>query len=267
MTKHPDGRPAAVRRRLLRKKPRPLINTQYNFVMLWSPKCGSASLAIWFFKTAGLATEAQRHHRWPHRYRTERHYQSAYHVSALKNDPSRYTYLRIVRDPYSRAVSSYQHAVVSGYWDKRIGEILGRPVDPENGYSFHEFLESLGEINIRGSNTHHRVQMHPVEEVVTPKYVINISKQNLFEALNAFEADMGMPLTDFAANQWIDKVQGRRQKAEMFTVDGDAVRTVFSKTDARTKNWPKRNDFLTDETRAVIRSLYDIDFRQYASVL
>lgn len=248
--------------------PRPLIDKEARFVLLWSPKVACTTTTIWFFTKAGLAEKARAYDVWPHRYRLKVHYGSAYHRKAAAADLGAHAVLKIIRDPYSRVVSSYRHSLRTGYAVKAMEKALGRPVDIETGYSFREFLDFLEREDLRRCNTHHRLQHHPIEDTLAPTEIINISRQNLFAGLNAFEHRIGLPQTDFETLSWLRDVEKKR-KSRQVSEGAPAYETRFSRKAARpdSTRWPSNDLLLVPEARDRVRRLYARDFEAYGAVL
>jgi hypothetical protein len=111
-----------------------------------------------------------------------------------------YRIVRIIRDPYSRAVSIFRHALTTGFADDALARV---GVDFRQGVSFRQFLDFAAAQNMRSVNLHLRPQVHSYERSCKPDTVINISNTDLFEQLNALEQRMGWPATDFKSIEWL----------------------------------------------------------------
>src|SRR5689334_25375638 len=91
--------------RLLWTDPRPLIHTPQRMIVVFSPKSACTSVLIWFYHQIGHTKAARDYASWPHNYRTDVYYRSRFYRRAFERDLSKFSLLRIVRDPFERAVS------------------------------------------------------------------------------------------------------------------------------------------------------------------
>lgn len=247
-------------RHALRGVMRPLIHPQRRFVVLFSAKSACSSVVIWFLHTLGLTEEARRHHEWPHVYRIDKLYHRPDYLAArasLRSDEARV--LRVVRDPLERAVSSFRHALGTGYARESIREALGIDID-EQGLSFERFIDFLEREDLQRCDPHHRLQRHAVEELRRPDSVLNVSRQSLFEGLNEFERSLGMPETDFQALRWLHELQAAREPRRGL-IAGDPYRQVLTGEEARYGPWPR--GLLSSEAQLRLQRLYATDIRLY----
>lgn len=254
-------------RRHIRVYPRPLVNTDERFVLIFSERAACTACTIWFFRTIGLYDEARAYNEWPHRYRLEVYDGSASARESRKQVSGDYRFIRVIRDPYQRAVSSYRTALVAGYLDEVLAAELGREVNPEKGFSFAEFLAHLAKLDMRKTNGHQALQAHPVEDDAAMDDVINITRRDLFEELNRIEAEMAMAHTDFRALDWFHTTEVYR-KARIAEIDSASVPDMrLDRNAAHNGPWPDSTLFLTEETRPLIGRIYAEDFERYAAYL
>jgi len=256
-------------KRLLDLRTKPLFDPDHRLMVIWSPKSACTATTIWFYRQAGLYDVAKALDTWPHRYRLRVYERSEMWRRGRNDDLSKYRIIRVIRDPYQRAISSYRQALRYGYLDDRMRRFAGRPIDAEAGYSFDEFLDCIGERDLAAmtSNAHHAVQMHPVEWLRRPTDVINISKQDLFSELNRIEAEMGLPHTDFAAISWFHSTESGSRKSRPQSFGGPADTQRLLRSAAAEGPWPIAEELLTETARAKIRRLYAVDFKAYAPYL
>ena len=120
----------------------PLLNIEKRFGVFWSPKSACSTVMIWYYHTIGRLEEARAFDRWPHKWRIKVLYKTPEWMEArrvfgeLDGD---WTILRVIRDPYARAISIFREVLQYGLERERLREFLGR--DPESGYTFLEFLD------------------------------------------------------------------------------------------------------------------------------
>ena len=233
-------------------------------MLIWSAKAACSTATIWFYEGVGCRQAAEDLDEKPHTYRREVHYDSPLHQRALAEDLTQFRVLRIVRDPWARAVSSYRHALRWGYHDDALGARLGRPVNRARGYSFVDYLDHLGHLDLTEGNIHDRVQRHPVEDVLTPTTIVRLPDDNLFASLERFEADGGLPITDLTRIEWIERVETRRRAGPTHNTTGPDIELTRVHA-APGGNWPEPSVLLTEETRASIGRLYATDIDAYFS--
>ena len=236
-------------------------------MLVWSPKCACSVTTIWFFRTMGLAREARKYGWFPHKYRIQVYYKSDAYQAALDSDFSDYRFIRVFRDPYSRAASSYKQAIRLGTCDDLVSKYMKRRTSAETGYSFTQFLESLQRVDLSAADIHIRPQSHPVEAQFDMDFFINISKQDLFAGLRRVERQLGLPKTRIKKMRWTQSIEARRHVEESVFHDRDVSTYPWTSKDAWEGPWPRSKDLLTDETRGLIRELYDIDFTRFAALL
>jgi hypothetical protein len=237
-----------------------LVHPDHKFVLIFSPKSACSSVVIWFFHTLGLADEARAFDEWPHNYRIQKLMRSPEQQAARKIPLNELKVLRVVRDPVDRAGSSFRHALGTGYANEQIQLKLGVDI-VRQGLSFQRFIDFLEAEDLDNCNPHHRRQKHPVETQRAPDFVINASRQDLFAGLNAFERQMGMPKTDFAALRWIHELQATRVPHSV-DMGGHPDRMVLTREQAQRGPWPQ--GLITPAARARLEALYAEDIQLYA---
>ena len=245
------------------RDPRPLLFGPGKLGIIWSAKSACTTVLLWHLWHCDLLQEALSYHGWPHQFRSHLLHKSKMYRAWAK-DVGRsggWQWLRILRDPYRRAVSSYRHALRKSYEGAGIAQVLR--IDCEKGYSFEQFLDYLQQIDIAKCNIHHRAQFHPVEELVTPSKVINVDKQDLMAFLNAIDATLAPPRTPVSALLDAIAVIAARHHVHESATDQDQASTRFKAEDALSE-WPSYQCFLNDSTRKKIASIYATDFTRYA---
>lgn len=247
--------------RLLMRTPRPLIHPGAKLIVVFSAKSACTNVVVWLLNHLGHARAAADYHPWPHRYRGDVYYSSQLYREALAQDLSGFAVLRVMRDPFDRAASSYRHALNTGYADKEIAGLLKRSDIRARGYSFKEFIDLLERSDLRKCNIHHRIQRHPVEDALPVRYLINISTQDLYAGLRAVEEDLDLPRTDFDALKLFHRDSGR--KAARRTDATDAYAERFTHRDARHGPWPLGAGLLTAAARRRLAPLYSVDIESY----
>ncbi len=248
--------------------PTPLINKDKNLVVLWSPKSACTTAYVWFSHISGFAADVKNYANWPHKHRTEQFQRSQLYVDSAKSGMPGATVLKIIRDPYGRAVSIYRHALQTKFADVEVEAWSGGAIDANRGYSFQTFLDMIETFDMTKVDVHFRPQFHPFETKRGIDRVVNISKADMFEQLNAFEEEQGWPRTDFAELNWLHNLESRR-KAKQEPMEGEALDEVpFSRHQVKTLGaFPSYAQLLTPRARQRIEAIYKADFDAYGKYL
>ncbi|MFT3988305.1 sulfotransferase family 2 domain-containing protein [Aestuariivirga sp.] len=245
-------------------RPAVLLNKDLNLMVSWSAKSACTSIYVWFAHASGFGDEISELSNWPHDHRKMIYEKSELRHSALMQDFSEYVFLKVIRDPFDRAVSMYRHALACGICDPLFDRHQRRPaVNSLTGYSFLQYLELLESIDLWNVDVHLRPQFHPVERRSVPKFVINLSKQDLFAELNVFEDRFGLRKTDFTAMEWLHVMEGKRKAAQEDQAGGNFEDTPITKHDVAAKKFPSYSQLLSPRTRRKIEQIYAIDFVSY----
>jgi hypothetical protein len=255
-----EGTPVTV-------SPRPMINPGKNLVVLWSPKSACTTAYVWFSYVSGFLPQVRKYANWPHKHRQEVYDRSEFYRSAVDGDLSASRIVRIIRDPYSRAASIYRHALQTRFADKALAFYQDADLSFDTGVSFQQFLDFVATLDMTEVDIHFRPQFHPFEKARKPDDVINISKQDLFGALNGFERSAGWMETDFSQFEWLHGLEGKR-KAKQTPLQGSSLDCVaYTRQDAKSGAFPSYDQLLTPEARAKIEEIYKVDFDAYREFL
>jgi len=250
-------------KQLMRIGPPPLIHPGARAIVVFSPKSACTSVVIWFLHQIGHAQRAREHHHWPHRYRIDLYYASEHYRDACRLDLTDFRVVRVMRDSFDRAASSFRHLLRSRLPDETLAELLGRSDAAETGVSFCEFLDMLERIDLTTCDEHHRIQRHPIEDLLPVTHLINVSTEDLFVRLNQVEADLGLPITDFDELEWIHSLDRRRNRFDGKLNTADAYNVRLTRTNARRGPWPPYRALLTAPARERIARLYAVDIAAY----
>jgi hypothetical protein len=242
--------------------PRPLVDTERQLMLLFSPKSACTSAVIWFYQQAGLIDVARKYDRWPHRYRTRVFNQGNAFDRAAALGLDKFRIVRVVREPLSRCVSSFRHALASDYARKELNAVLGMPLEGPLSLSFEQWVDFLERSDLFSCDTHHRVQYHPVERLRKPDFIINVSRQDLYTELNRIEQLLGLPHTDFPNLDWLQRMHRHRDFHHRIDLV-DAASVPLGREEARNGPWPTNGALLRDDLKARLRVLYRVDFDAY----
>jgi len=245
----------------------PLLGESYGII--WSAKSASTGVHIWHFAEQGLLEEATACDRNPHTYRERILERSSAYRRRKRNllwTPR--AWVRVIRDPYRRTVSSFRHALRYDYIWKRIGKILGRNVDATNGFSFDEFLGFLELSNIESPscNEHFRAQNQFIEKAVPLPFVLNADVTDVFEGLDGFAARHNLSVGDVNLRKEAFSRLGTHHFSILIPVEHDSSKTSFNAEDSVGK-WPDYPSFLDQASRHRIEKIYQRDFEAYSAFL
>lgn len=254
----------------LRQDPIPLLDGERRTIISWSAKSACTHVLIWYLQRVGLLTDSRAYHRWVHRYRREVLYRSSSYKKVRRllagEGPSVWTYVKVVRDPVKRCISSYRHAVRYGYEDKKISRVLGRRIDHIQGFSFEEFLEYLGHCDLRTVNLHHRLQTHPLDsEIFARTWLINADEKDLEGALAEIDRKQGVGSIVERPDR-IEAIASAARRHAANVPDRGSVKDLWRiplrKTDVN--NWPSEALRKSEEASALVRAIYAKDYEMLA---
>jgi hypothetical protein len=243
---------------LLWTTPRPLIHPSARMMVVFSQKSACTNVLIWFLHHLGHMQVARDFHYWPHSYRCDVYYHSDLYRKAYELDLTTFKVIRVVRDPYERAVSSFRHVL---RFDEIAGPLRYRNM-VEKGLSFATFLDFLEKSNLSNCDPHYCVQRHPIEDRLPIHHLINVSTQELFKRLNEVEADLGLPQTDLSGYKEFD--WHNRPEQRLFD-ESNLYTRRFTRDEAQNGPWPSSRALLTPEARERISRLYATDVKAYFS--
>lgn len=248
------------------RDPRPLVSWPERVGIFWSAKSGCTAVLRWYLERIGLRNAAENHSVWPHDYREQVLYRSAdYEHWQRECDIDETRWLRVIRDPFKRAVSSFRHAVQFGYLDLQMSDYFGHRIHHvTTGISFVEFLAFLQE---KGpfSDIHNLPQRHFLEERVRELYVVNIDRVSLAEGLSSFEKRAAIRHVPLDAERIVTPL-GFDHKAPLYVTEENFYRTKMKKGDTISR-WPQHEAFLSEEACALIRGIYAADFNAYGQYI
>ncbi|MEH6515827.1 MAG: sulfotransferase family 2 domain-containing protein [Halioglobus sp.] len=145
----------------------PLFLENKDVAVMWSAKSGCTFAVKWFFSQRGQLSEAIAHSSWIHDYRTQVYRKSDQFMAGVhRAEYGKMRYVRLVRNPFSRAVSSYLHMVrtVGDHaFHRPLNEFLGRDVEDQPGLTFVEFCEFLLATDVARCDIHYKQQAHILE--------------------------------------------------------------------------------------------------------
>jgi hypothetical protein len=251
--------------RLLWSAPTPLIHPAARMLVIFSAKSACTNVLIWFLHHLGHAEVARQFHNWPHEYRERVYYYSELYRKAYKLNFNQFKVVRVVRDPYDRAASSFRHVLRIPFADRDIARASGHRDMPDKGLSFAQFLDFLENSDLVRCDMHYALQRHPIEDKLKPHYLINVSKEDLFKRLNGIEADLGLEQTDLQSMAWVQRLRRHNRPKAKLASSSDLYTRPLTREQATVGPWPDSSALLTPEARARIAKLYAVDIEAYAA--
>jgi hypothetical protein len=217
--------------------------------MDWSPKSGCTIAVKMFFKQMGLLEEALAHHVWIHEYRM--HVFSKKHPVTLDDlrAPDIYKF-KVVRNPYSRAVSSYIHTMRKEVMHPPVKKTLHRW---NANISFRKFVDYLGKIDIQHCDPHYALQKRKFESAIQPCFDKIVKLENIENEIVNLNNQLNFQfyLTGITSHHHIEKNQ-------------ELSKNVSGKRWSKVKdNIPGYQFFYTDEIRRKVSEIYKADLEAY----
>jgi hypothetical protein len=212
-----------------------------NFIIDWSEKSGCTVVCKMIFKEMGILDEALEFHSWIHQFRNQVFYDRYGRVSMDMLRLNEHVKMKFVRNPYTRAVSSYMAAEFfrrTGY--KEVGDI-----------SFLEFLNQVK--NEELVDAHWRVQRKLYEDEIELDEIIQI--ENIHEEAKRLSKKYGLNFeTEFTSNHHLTK-----NKA----IDTFVGRKKYSEFYNKKFEIPDYKCFYDDEIKALVDDIYADDIYGY----
>lgn len=250
----------------------PLHHPDFPLVLLYSEKAGCTSFTKWFLFQIGKLEEAERYHRWIHRYRTSVLIeQPGYKAEAVRLVGSgRKPVIKLVRNPYTRAVSSFLHVLKVARkkdperWERKLIAAArkgpGKPESAVPAMSFRDFLRvlpasgtALGEIN-----SHIARQHMPAEDGRVTRI---IKVERFAEDIRGIEAEFGLATSPVES---LSESHHHRTSLQDRVADGGCTADLeITSEQVRQGRVPAYDSLYDEETRALVRTCFAIDFEAY----
>lgn len=207
------------------------------------------------FFQLGILDKALAYDDWVHNYRRDIYYNSDnYRLIFLSVFSEQYTRIKLVRSPYQRAVSSYIHAIRTGYPIMELSKFLGREIGNKNTFSFEEYLAYLEQTGVKKCNPHHRVQTEKAELSGALKIDRVIKLEESIAEFRRIEEEYGLKSSDLVAfSQSIHN--HKRINSEEYCGD----RRFFR----RERKFSQFQSFYNAASKKKVAALYACDFEQY----
>ena len=248
----------------------PLQREGFPVAVCWSAKSGCTTVLKWFLAHNGLLDEALAYSGWIHDYREDRLFASNRYVvqcDRLFMHGHRHTVIiRVIRDPASRAVSSFLHFLRHErdleHWPNAAELIRWKAtvgLTGQQGLSFRQFLMYVAaqQVGHRLMDPHFRPQYEAQQDSRVDTYV---RLEDLSAGLRAVEDRCGLPhvcvenLSSSPHHNPATANHGWPVLAAEFPADRNTLKELGT---------PPTQSFLDAETRLLIRTAYWTDYDAY----
>ena len=259
--------------------PLPLVNAKKKYVIVWTPKVASNIVLTWYLRDVGLLYAANFYSDRLHEFRGKVLVNSRYYKKWTEwawSDVSGSTYVKVMRDPFKRAVSSYRHAL--RYPETRAVIDRNTEFDISKGFSFVQFLMAIEKVDICNTDIHLRQQHHPVQDIVGAEHVDTILLDALdVDLLEVLDHKLGAEVSE-ESSESVEEMKARVEaNINHYVVSHHAdysgrafegksyADEIFSLDDH--KEFPAFEKFVTPETERLVRKIYEADFADMERVV
>jgi hypothetical protein len=270
----------SLRRLFRRPPPRPrtdftqtptFLGGSTKTVISWSTKAGCSHVLLWAFVHNGLLDEALAYDPWPHKFRMHVYQKRAVYKqplhALLRSGGRGHTLLKVTRDPKARLVSIFRHACRFAFLRDQVRETLGFDMR-KCGLSLADFdavLERLPLAPPTRVDPHLRVQSSPLWDMAFDRVItLNIDEVDLDASLNAFEAELGLPCTDFAGLPAFRALH-ETHHARLHTLAGHGPIETRRFRPADTAAFPKQQLMASPLLERMARQHYALDYGRVAT--
>lgn len=211
--------------------------SNYKFIIDWTPKAGCSVICKIFFEYMDILEEALKYSSWIHNYREKYYYAKYGRVNNTQLLSNKIIKIKFVRNPYSRAVSSFLHVMKT-----KLKKLFNN-----EDMSFYTFLLNLKRKKYP-SNSHYNLQMINSEKKNTFNHIIKI--ENLEKEIKNLNKRFNLNLNyDFTSTHHIIK--------ERINIDVSSVK--FSQI----LKIPNYNNFYDKKTKVLVDEIYKADIIRY----
>lgn len=245
---------------ILHKDRIPHFHKDFPLILFWSHRSGCTTLANWFFFQIGLFNEAKKYHDFIHYYEFWVYKNNTNYIPELQNGllTAEKAVCKLVRNPYTRAVSSFLLLADNPYaipqWES-IRQYLYNDKYSNRGISFKQFLyyvRALGPNSV-AMDIHFSQQYVPGEENFIQHYIpledFNTQITKIEHTYDLVKSNLAL-LTN----------SGHHRSHKMMYTGSYAELSI---TDAAFPRFPTYKSFYDEETMALVTEIYAQDFEMY----
>lgn len=215
------------------------------FIVDWTRKAGCTTITKMVFGAMGILQEALDYDIWVHKYRTDKFHEKFGRVTEDMLSSDKFVKMKFVRNPYTRAVSSYLSA-------HRSVEVHDYMIDGELiDVSFYRFLELYKQKKL--VNSHWTPQY---SEDYESKFEFDeiIKIENLSEEVKRLNKKYNLKFH-------IDPYSRHHHEYDE-DIDKFVGKTKYSNA-TNSEHVPTYEHFYDDEIKMIIQELYKKDFEKY----
>ncbi len=252
----------------IQNNPRPLIDGDRKVVFLWSAKVGCTFILKWFYNqnsiVVGDQAEGLQH------YRANVYYDSLQYKTGYNDflkDHSSFAYVKFIRNPYERAVSSYVHFLKKANTNDVMAKkfLNVEKIKSDFKFSFKEFIEVLSSKDINLCNVHWRCQIHPLERTGYIKIDHIVDIKNSLKEIPIIEKKYNFNIT---GKQMLLNFRNRAHHSSNRNKTKTKNEQLFVgniKYDWKlSEDRPPITSFYNDRLKRQIFKIYRDDFRHYS---
>ncbi|MFM8708745.1 MAG: hypothetical protein ACKOHK_11890 [Planctomycetia bacterium] len=248
----------------------PLQQKGFPVAVCWSAKSGCTTVLKWFLRQTGRLDEALAYSDWVHNYREHRLFTAPTYrwqcERLFKHGRPGTSIIKAIRDPASRAVSSFLHFLRRGgdvkHWAHAARVAQWKAIaklDRQPGISFRQFLLFVNAQQLIRVETdpHFRPQYDALQDRRVDTF---LQLEDLATGLEAVELRHGLPhidlhgLSQSAHHKPPSAAHGWPANAATFVADHQTLDELGT---------PPTDAFLDAETLALIRTAYWVDYEAY----
>jgi hypothetical protein len=190
----------------LTRDPLPLYSEVLDIGLLWNARAACSFAVKWLFFQEGVLDEALAYSPWPHQYRQQVYCsRPGYKQKLARIADLGPRAMKFVRNPFDRAVGSYLALSRQAYRRsdpqhdrmlRRMSRHLRRPVGGEALFTFREFVDVLGTLELATADIHVRLQSHPCERAGELQDMTIVRVEESHVRLPALEMELGLRPSD-----------------------------------------------------------------------
>lgn len=249
----------------------PLQRPGFPVAVCWSAKSGCTTVLKWFLQQTGRLDEALSFSHWVHDFRERRLFTEPgyrWQSERLFKKPGRLetSIIKVLRDPATRAVSSYLHYLRCGadveQWTHaaRVAQwkaLTG--LDGQRGISFRQFLLFVSAQQLLRIETdpHFRPQYEALQDPRVDTYLL---LEDLAAGLRAVEERHGLPHVDLDG---LSRSHHHNPPSAAHAWPAEAATFVADHESLAELGTPPPEIFLDAETQSLIRTTYCVDYEAY----
>ncbi|PGL86070.1 hypothetical protein CN931_07415 [Bacillus sp. AFS054943] len=238
----------------------PHFHKDFPIILFWSHRSGCTSLANWFFFQIGLYKEAMNYAPFIHHYeyeiyknRTNYYKDLELELLNLKKET-----IKLVRNPYKRAVSSflilYDNPYATKQWES-IREYFYNNKNIQKGISFKQFLYYVKDMGPKSSQLDHHFSQQYIEgeEKVIKQ---NIKLENFNTIIPKLEKEYGLLSSDISL-----LTNSNHHRAHQMIHKGN-----YADDDITNPNFPSLptyRSFYDEEALNLVSEIFTDDFEAY----